>query len=132
MTEAALLCDRLERQIRLRLKPPLRFLQPQPPKCDIGRGATLVEKAAPQGPQPDPKLFCQIAFAQPDRQGFEHQLFGLADEQHGRQGVAIETLAARDGFGILPWLARLCTLPARSLARARAAIWRDSSAQTSG
>jgi hypothetical protein len=68
MTEAALLRGRLERQIRLRPKPPLRFLQPKPPKRDISGGAALVEKAAPQGPQANPEPLRQIAFAEPNRQ----------------------------------------------------------------
>src|SRR3984893_13402598 len=55
MTETALLCGWLERQIRLRRNPPLCFLQPQLPQCDIGRDATFIEKAAPQGSQSDTK-----------------------------------------------------------------------------
>ena len=64
MTETALLCGWLERQIRLRRNPPLCFLQPQLPQCDIGRDATFIEKAAPQGSQSDTKPLRQIAFAE--------------------------------------------------------------------
>jgi hypothetical protein len=80
ITEAALLCGCLERQIRLRRKPVLRFPQPELPQRDIGRNATLVEKAAPQGSQADAKPLRQISFAEPHRQSSEHQFFGLADQ----------------------------------------------------
>jgi hypothetical protein len=115
MTEAALLCGCLERQIRLRRNPPLRFPQPKLPKRDIGRNATLVEKAASQGSQAYPEPLGQISFAEPDRQGSEHQFFDLADKQHGRQGIAVDPLAACDRIRILPGLTCLRALASQIL-----------------